>query len=594
MAEVKPRRNFPKEDVNNNLERDLNNNIIDDKKEVITEQNSALEEQNETQPSQLDNLPTEDDIQKEAESGSNFFTRLFPVARAEIVYLVLGCAIFFSLAFVYSLMKITKNAIMADKLDASSIPYLKVLLVLPANIFVVALTQGIVGRSTVSRAFDVIVLAFSAIFLVYGLSFMKLEEIFNFIIDKYFTRDIFADNKMTFLGLDWTYALFSMINFPYVIVYYLVAELHGSVVIQYLFWSLCNQFFSRKQSLRLNPIFIIAANIALISTTWVVDILEGSVNNASTFFKAKLFNTAGLFCCFFFNTLGWAFKFYGEKKVFSKPIFKKTGVEKAGPKKVKVGLKQAIEIIWKVRFVLLLSFSVLGYSVISNFIETFANRTAQTYGVKKGNVKKEMQDLEGYSAQYTAISTIILCLIPSHHLITHGFFSIYAYASCVLTLISVVFFVGFVTINRICLRGGETIAHNNPFSKDEFTLLKLEAYFGCIFRTVQKVLKYAAFDIFKEALSMRIDSTYRAIFKGVYDGQINKLGKAIGALLTIILNVVYQKKDITASSIPVFIGMLIFSLLWFIPTYILIKQFNKSNTTNTNIEPGWKGGKPLF
>ncbi|RVD93420.1 ADP ATP carrier, partial [Tubulinosema ratisbonensis] len=194
----------------------------------------------------------------------------------------------------------------------------------------------------------------------------------------------------------------------------------------------------------------------------------------------------------------------------------------------------------------------------------------------------------------TAGFTIFLCLIPSHSLINNGYFSIYAYTSCVLTLFSVVCFLGLVTFHRFLLYKFNDMTKYNPFFSDKSKVEKAEAYLGCVFRTVQKVLKYAAFDIFKEALSMRIDSTYRAIFKGVYDGQINKLGKATGALLTIIMNVFYKSKDITESSTLIFLGALTFALFWFIPTYILIKKFNKSNASNTNIEPGWKGGKPLF
>lgn len=547
------------------------------------------------EPNTGQRLPTEDDIQKEAVSGTNFITRLFPVARAEYIYLLCGCGIFFCLTFVYSLLKITKNAIMADTLDSSAIPYIKLLIVLPANIFVVAYTQKLVGLSSVSRAFDIMVLFFSAVFLLYGIFFMKLEQIFNFIINKYYTRDLFADNKMAFIGLEWVYALYSMVNFPYVIFYYVLAELHGSIVLQYLFWSLCNQFFTRRQSLRLSPVFIIAGNIALFITNFVVEWLINKVKDAGSFSAARYWNLGGLFLCCILNTLGWLFKFWGEKRIFSVPIFTKTGTERTGARKVKVGISKAIELIWSVRFVLLLSVSVLGYSVISNFIETFANRTAQTWGASQGGeVKTKMQSLENKSAMGTAIATICLCLIPSHRLINNGFFSIYAYASCVLTTISVVCFLGLVAFNRFCLTYFGSMLNKNFIFSSMDTLIKIEAYLGCFFRTVQKVLKYAAFDIFKEALSMRIDATYRAIFKGVYDGQINKIGKAIGALITIALNMIYTSKDITDSSTPVFLGTLIFALLWFVPTYILIKQFNKSNASNTNIEPGWKGGKPLF
>jgi len=109
-----------------------------------------------------------------------------------------------------------------------------------------------------------------------------------------------------------------------------------------------------------------------------------------------------------------------------------------------------------------------------------------------------------------------------------------------------------------------------------------------------KITKYAAFDIAKECISMRINIKYRARFKGIYDGVCGKLGKAGGALLQIICNFLCNTNDIRESSFAYFMISFIIILLWFYFVFYLAGKYDESIRNDKDVDIDLFSGQKGF
>src|SRR5579862_311808 len=192
---------------------------------------------------------------KKAEFGKwrSFF---WPVHNFELKKLLPMFFLFFFINFNYTILRDTKDALIvtAPGSGAEAIPFLKVWGVLPFAIIFMLVYSKLSNILSKQKLFLSTIAFFGAYFALFALLFYPMR-------DSLHPVDL-ADRMQAFLpeglgGLvaiirNWTFSMF-----------YIMAELWGSVAISLLFWGFANDTTKVSESKRFYALFGLGANLAM-------------------------------------------------------------------------------------------------------------------------------------------------------------------------------------------------------------------------------------------------------------------------------------------------------------------------------------------
>lgn len=521
-------------------------------------------------------LPTEEEIEREAQSGRNFFSKLFAISKPERKLFWVLCTLFFIISYVYSVIRDMKDALVIHRLDSGSIPYLKIVIVLPANIIAILIIQKMLSSRSISRVFSKVTLFFSVFFMVYG-------SVINFKLEpnEYIRIDPFSDGKMAVLGLEWTRAIFLMVFAYMTTLIYLFAELWGSCVLSFLFMSFTNSICTKKQNFRYTPLLLISSNIALLLSGFTMTIISDVKSKLSyevnQYLNISIFVTLGILAASVF-----LIHRHYEKSVLLKQIFIPSDNSKKGAK-LKVGIIEGLKEIFTSKLVLSMSFMVIAYSITVNMVENSFKSVMSIIAKNRGIPRDQfVMKTNGSNQIYTGFIVIFILLFKFSELVhIFGWISVAIMPPLFSLLSGIVYFT--ITYHNVKMDNNETTFFSSLFSKKD-TLDNIELYVGQISVVLYKVLKYAAFDVCKEFISMTIDPLYRAHYKSIFDGICGKLGKAMGSGVTNIQNFFMNTTDVRKAALFSMAIVLTLDLVWIYAVFYLARKYNNSIKSNKYLE----------
>lgn len=533
-----------------------------------------------------ENLPTEEEVKAEALSGSNPIKRFFTIARVERPLFWVLCLMFFLISYVYSVIRDMKDALVISRLDAGSIPYLKMLIVLPGNFVMIFVIQRLMATRTLSKVFSIITVFFSGFFVVYGvMSFSYMYEWFKLEPSVLYGIDPFADGKKAYMGLEWTRAFYLIFVSYLTTTIYLFAELWGSCVLSFLFMSLTNSVCTKNQNKRYTPLLLISSNIALLLSGLTMNGIKELKKGASWEFS-QLLNIIVFFTMGLLSVCICLVHRYTEKPILLKKIFIPTDKVKMSGGKMKITIKESIKIMFSSKLVLAMSSMVLAYSVAVNMAEGPFKNIMSKVAVQRGVPKEEfVMETNGKNQVFTGLTVIIVLLLQFGSLMDSlGWISL----AIMLPLFSVAssfFYFTLISINvNADTRDGRVTGFFNNLFGIYTPQYNFELNVGQVIVVLYKALKYAAFDICKEAISMKIDPLYRAHYKSVFDGLCGKLGKALGSGVTALQNSLTNTNDVRNSALFSMGIIVSLNVFWIISVFYLARKYNKCYKTNDNIE----------
>ncbi|KAJ6711741.1 hypothetical protein OIU79_008051 [Salix purpurea] len=164
---------------------------------------------------------------------------------------------FFCILFNYTILRDTKDVLVVTAKGSSAeiIPFLKTWVNLPMAVGFMLLYTKLANVLSKQALFYTVIVPFIAFFGAFGFVLYPLSN--------YIHPEAFADKLLNVLGPRflgplaimriWTFCLF-----------YVMAELWGSVVISVLFWGFANQITTIDEAKRFYPLFGLGANVALI------------------------------------------------------------------------------------------------------------------------------------------------------------------------------------------------------------------------------------------------------------------------------------------------------------------------------------------
>ncbi|AFM99147.1 ATP/ADP translocase [Encephalitozoon hellem ATCC 50504] len=533
-------------------------------------------------------LLTEDEVEAQANSSTVWPLSRIRIARCEWKLWISLAFIFGASAYIYSFSRVMKDSFVLSRQLPVAISFLKTCFVLPMSILATGVVQKLLMTRTISKVFDYTLLAFALLYTLTGAVLLPFSRSIQ--PEFYFSRDIFADEKMAYKGFEFLFAIFLIFNEWTTSFIYVCAELFGSLVVQFMFLSFANEALTVRQSTRMVPLFYVISNILLLLSSESTSFYSRKVKEWD--YATTSWVTNSFFVIFgVMIAITYLVKKYAENTILKKQLFIRTeGVKKKG-KKSSAGFSESLKLMAQSKFLVAMVLNALFYYAGTNLIES-SWKNGISVAADAYNMEKRAYSASIVSGEQRVVGALvaIILLTPISTLVqTHGWITM-AIVPPLVTLVSSVVIFGSAFFNYPNYPAGRTSVILSSLVKGYTPNFYLECNIGIYCVSGMKIAKYAFYDISKEAISLQIDPLYRPKLKAVYDGLCGKLGKSIGSLYAMFWSLMGYN-DVRAAA-PITLGMwLIISPVWILSVLYLNRKYNQSIQTSSPIDLDLFSGK---
>lgn len=483
---------------------------------------------------------------------------LWPVYTYELKKLLPMFLMFFFISFNYTILRDTKDTLIVTAAGAEAIPFLKSFGVVPAAILFMVIYAKLSN-----------VLSREKLFYVTLLPFVIFFGLFAFVM--YPAREALlptesAEALRAYLPGGWSGLAAAYHNWMYSI-FYILAELWGSVVLSLLFWGFANQITRVTEAKRFYSLFGLGANLALLvsgpAIVFVSDIrrkLPADVDawQVSLNFLMGMVVIAGIAIM--------AVYWWINRNVLTDSRFYDSNQERAPgkKKKAKMSLGDSFKFIFTSKYVLCLAILVIAYGISINLVEvTWKSQVKLQYPNYN-----DYSTFMGYFSTLTGFATILMMLFVGGNVIRGKGWGFAAMITPVVLLITGIAFFGFV-IFRDNMAGFIASIGTTP--------LFLAVFFGAAQNIMSKSSKYSLFDPTKEMAYIPLDDESKVKGKAAVDVVGARLGKSGGSIIQLALLTLGPLAVITP-----YIGAVLMVIIaaWIVAISSLNKQFIKLTSTD--------------
>jgi len=455
---------------------------------------------------------------KSFEQEFNKFQQIFwPIHNYELKkFLPMVLMIFFFL-FNYTIMRDTKDTLVVTAAGAEVIPFLKLWGTLPVSILFVLVYSKLSNVLKADTLFYTMVTPFLVFFVAFGYVIYPNLELFR--------PDAFANGLQESIvgslpaGMHPTLLkLVEVIRvWPYAI-FYIAAELWGSMGISLLFWQFANQTTRTFEARRFYSSYAQLGNLALVASGVTIVFLSdiratvpAGVDAWGVTLK-YLSLSVGLGCVIIMATYLWI-----QKNVLTDPRFYDPKDVKGGKKKgKKLGLKESFLFLTRSPYLGCICLMVIGYGMSINLIEV----------VWKSQLKLQFPNENDYStfmgkfSASTGVVTFITFTIGSNVIRRLGWKVASLLTPLMILITGGLFFI------FVVFKGAVESANILPFS-----VLWGAVMLGAAQNVLSKATKYALFDPTKEMSYIPLDAESKSKGKAAIDVVGARLGKSGGGLI---------------------------------------------------------------
>ncbi|XP_058105380.1 ADP,ATP carrier protein 2, chloroplastic-like [Magnolia sinica] len=457
---------------------------------------------------------------------------------------------FFCILFNYTILRDTKDVLVitAKGSSAEIIPFLKTWVNLPMAIgFMLVYTKL---SNVLSR---------EALFYTCMFPFIAFFGMFAFLLypnSALIHPTGLADRLLEILGPNfmgpiailriWSFCLF-----------YVMAELWGSVVVSLLFWGFANQITTVDEASQFYPLFGLGANIALIFSGRTVKYFSNMRKNLGPGMDGWAVSLKGMMSIVVLLGLVICAIYWGVNKfVLNDPSLPKPEGRKK-KEKAKMGMMESMKFLVSSRYVRDLATLVVAYGISINLVEV----------TWKSKLKAQFPSPNEYSAFMGDFSTCTGIATFTMMLLSRVIFRKYGWGVAATITPTVLLLTGVGFFSLILLSGPLTPL----LGKFGLTPLLAAVYVGAIQNIFSKSAKYSLFDPCKEMAYIPLDEDTKVKGKAAIDVVCNPLGKSGGALIQQFLILTFGS---LANSTPYLGGiLLVIVLAWLAAARSLDRQF---------------------
>jgi len=469
--------------------------------------------------------------------------------------LPLGAMLFFIL-FNYTILRDTKDVLVvtAPNSGAEIIPFLKTYVNLPSAIAFTVLYSSLCNRFSSDKVFFGVLTGFLSFFGAFATIIYPNRMLLHPNQSANYLATILPSFFLPLIAIyrNWTYALF-----------YVLANMWGSVVVSLLFWGFANEVTTVDEAKRFYPLFGLMANVALIfSGQYVkyVSSLRSTVGSAADIWGLSLkYLMAAVVAG---GGLVMALMTFMQKKVLTDPeCVDPTKEAKRKKTKTKMTMGESISFLSKSTYIRDLFILVVGYGMSINIVEV----------TWKSKLKAAFPDPNSYStfmgnfSSATGVVTLIMMLLGRIVFKKFG----WGVAALITPITLLTTGIAFFSLTLFPNFFAPITAQLGT------TPLMLAVFIGAAQNILSKGAKYSLFDPCKEMAFIPLDSESKTKGKAAIDVVGNPLGKSGGSFLQQILIGTFGSLSASTPYLGGILGTVI--IAWIAAANSLSKQFAAKN-----------------
>ncbi|THF94105.1 hypothetical protein TEA_001243 [Camellia sinensis var. sinensis] len=479
---------------------------------------------------------------------------------------------FFCILFNYTILRDTKDVLVVTAKGSSAeiIPFLKTWVNLPMAIGFMLLYTKLANVLSKQALFYTVIVPFIAFFGAFGFVLYPLSH--------YFHPTALADKLLATLGPRFLGPL-AIIRIWSFCLFYVMAELWGSVVISVLFWGLANQITTVDEAKRFYPLFGLGANVALIFSGRTVKYFSNLRKNLGPGVDGWAVSLKGMMSIVVVMGFAICFLYWWVNNYVPLPT-RSTG--KRGFKYRLLRIVSA-DMYWCFGLLILLftyekpkmgTMESLKFLVSSSYIRDLATLVV-AYGISinlvevtwKSKLKAQFPSPNEYSSFMGDFSTSTGIATFTMMLLSQWIFDKYGWGVAAKITPTVLLLTGVGFFSLILF--GDPLAPG--LAKFGMTPLLAAVYVGAMQNIFSKSAKYSLFDPCKEMAYIPLDEETKVKGKAAIDVVCNPLGKSGGALIQQFMILTFGS---LANSTPYLGGiLLVIVLAWLAAARSLDTQF---------------------
>jgi len=440
----------------------------------------------------------------------------WPVHAFELKKLLPMFFMFFFISFNYTILRDTKDTLVvtAPGSGAEAIPFLKLWGVVPFAILFMLIYSKLSNKLSKEKLFYVTILPFICFFGLFATVFYPLRDYLHPTATADWLQSVLPGGFKGFIACfrNWTYSLF-----------YIMAELWGSVVLSLLFWGFANDITRVKEAKRFYSLFGIGANIALmasgpaiIAVSNIRAHLPANVDawQVSLNYLMSMVVVAGVIIMAIYRWI--------NKNVLTDERFYEPQEVKQKKSKPKMSMKESFRYLLSSKYILCIAMLVMAYGISINLVEV----------TWKGQLKlqytnpNDYSTFMGYFSTVTGLVSTIMMLFIGGNVMRRFGWGVAAMITPVVLLVTGAGFFSFVLF-KDNLGGFVAMLGSSP--------LMLAVLFGAAQNIMSKSAKYSLFDPTKEMAYIPLDQEAKVKGKAAIDVVGARLGKSGGALINMVL-----------------------------------------------------------
>ncbi len=408
--------------------------------------------------------------------------------------------------FNYTVLRNIKDALIVTEAGAETITFLKFWAVVPAAFIFFLFYSKMTNILSSKSVFYVMVLPFIAFFAIFALFLYPNRELLHPTLSADWLQSIFPPGLAGMVAIYryWTFSLF-----------YVLAELWGSVVLSLLFWQFANSVTPVADAKRFYPHLYLLGNVANMLAGYITFYFSnlGKTSNAADPWQVSLNYLMLIVVCV--GLAATAIYFYLSQVVFKEAPVSATAAPKK--KKPKLSMAESFKFLFSSKYLGLIAVLVIAYGISINLVEvSWKNRLGMQYPDKN-----DYNAFMGMLSGTIGFGTALVILLGGSIIRKFGWKKGALATPYILGFTGIAFFA--------CVIFPDFFAPVAVLMGT--TPLMMAVMFGFAQNVLSKSTKYALFDPTKEMAYIPLDDESKSKGKAAVDVVGARLGKSGGSLL---------------------------------------------------------------
>lgn len=408
-------------------------------------------------------------------------------------------------------MRDTKDGLVVTNCGAEALPFLKLFGVLPGAVIFMLIYAKLSNLLSKEKLFYAAISPFLVFFALFAIAIYPYKDILHFSSLGPYLREVLPSGFKGAVGAleNWTFSLF-----------FVMAELWGSVVLSLLFWGFANDTTRTSEAKRFYSLFGLGGNASLIFSglfiMWASSVQASPGVDPTQVSLNYMMSIVVLLGLSIMGTFYWMYR-----NVLTDPLLYDTTEKKVKKKKPKLSLKESFGFLLKSKYICCIAVLVIAYGIGINLVEV----------TWKGQLKQQYTNVNDYTSFMGSFSmivgTVTICMyfVGGFIIRKFGWLTGAIATPLMLLLTGLAFFI--FTIFSDSFSGIVGILGTTP--------LMLTVLFGAAQNIVSKSTKYSLFDPTKEMAYIPLDEESKVKGKAAIDVVGARLGKSGGSLLNMLL-----------------------------------------------------------